>query len=779
MSMTDDEQSYSTLQGDEANSSERVLEAIRHAEKAFRDWQAVCDEIDDSYSLLGAARQGLLGQSWSDARFDLFWASFEILKPAVYARPPVPAVAPIFSDSKPILEVTSELLERVSISTLARTGMHDVMREVRDDLIFGGRGVPWVRYEAGGGKQKICVEHADRKDFLHEPARYWTEVGWVARRHWLSKEDMKKRFQPHSGDAYLKANYGPSYKRGDTHDNELRGKAGVWEVWHKADNRVYWVTEGVDVLLDSGKPHLDLESFWPCPRPAYGTLQRRKLIPVPDWERYAIHFRKISELTGRIYVLLDSIRMKGLIPAGGDVGDAIEQAIRSNDDQIVIPVPAAALAGNASNFVVWLPLAELAQAITGLIEARGQLIEDFYQLSGISDIMRGATEASETLGAQRLKSQYGSVRVQEKVAELQRVAADTVKIVAEIIAEKFTPETLLEMSQMDILRRRDIDKRIKEIEDAAHAELEAFGKTAQQQAVRAQQAGQQVDPAQIEQAMKEAQGQIVSKYADMLAEAQALVPLEDVVALLRDDRARSFAFTIASDSTILQDEMATQAARNEFLTAFSNASMALQGVAAQGTAGAELAGELLKFVLSAHRAGRTLSAAIDNFVKQAPQIAAQAQEGEGENEALAQANAKLAEAEMEKARAQMARVEADAIRDQAEMQRKMAALEQKAQADQARFAAEAEKLRQQAEQNAVKAEEALAKVDLIRAQTMKALAEAGVVIDRQNLDEFRSLADIELRANDQQQRAIDREVAQANRQEDRADAAVATSEGAE
>lgn len=770
MSMIDDEQSYSTLQGDEANSSERVLEAIRHAEKAFRDWQAVCDEIDDSYSLLGAARQGLLGQSWSDTRFDLFWASFEILKPAIYARPPVPAVAPIFSDSKPILDVTGELLERVSISTLARTGMHDVMREIRDDLIFGGRGVPWVRYEVEGGKQRVCIEHADRKDFLHEPARYWWEVGWVARRHWLSKADMRKRFKPHSGDAYLRANYTSHRKDlggSDDYNNELRGKAGVWEVWHKADNRVYWVTEGVDVLLDSGKPHLDLESFWPCPRPAYGTLQRRKLIPVPDWERYAIHFRKISELTGRIYVLLDCIRMKGLIPAGGDVGDAIEQAIRSNDDQIVIPVPAAALAGNASNFVVWLPLAELAQAITGLIEARSQLIEDFYQLSGISDIMRGATEASETLGAQQLKSQYGSVRVQEKVTELQRVAADTVKIVAEIIAEKFTPETLLEMSQMDILRRRDIDKRIKEIEDAAHAELEAFGKKAQQQAVRAQQTGQQVDPAQIEQAMQQAQSQIVSKYADMLAEAQALVPLEDVVALLRDDRARSFAFTIASDSTILQDEMATQAARNEFLTAFSNASMALQGVAAQGTAGAELAGELLKFVLSAHRAGRTLSAAIDNFVKQAPQIAAQAQEGEGDSEALAQANAKLAEAEMEKARAQMAKVEADAIRDQAEMQRKMAELQQKAQSDQAKFAAEAEKLRQQSEQNAVKAEEALAKVDLIRAQTMKALAEAGVVIDRQNLDEFKSLADIELRANDQQQRAVDSEVTRA------------TSEGAE
>jgi hypothetical protein len=47
------------------------------------------------------------------------------------------------------------------------------------------------------------------------------------------------------------------------------------------------------------------------------------------------------------------------------------------------------------NFVVWLPLKDIAEAIQGLIGARGQLFDDFYQLSGISDIMRGASEAQE------------------------------------------------------------------------------------------------------------------------------------------------------------------------------------------------------------------------------------------------------------------------------------------------------------------------------------------------------------------------------------------------
>src|SRR5690606_19369907 len=118
-------------------------------------------------------------------------------------------------------------------------------------------------------------------------------------------------------------------KRRDREDNarEQGGKtpkAKVWEVWHKAEKKVFWVTDGVDVLLDSGEPHLDLADFFPCPKPAYATTERRSLIPVPDWKRYSVHFSKISELTRRIYSLLDKVRMKGLIPAGGDVGDAVE-----------------------------------------------------------------------------------------------------------------------------------------------------------------------------------------------------------------------------------------------------------------------------------------------------------------------------------------------------------------------------------------------------------------------------------------------------------------------
>ena len=762
------EDDTATLKGDERkDTAARVLDALKDSARGdVQDWNDTCDTIDEIYSLMGATRNKLFPTAGlSDHYFDLFWASFEILKPATYARPPRPVVAPFFSDNKPIYNVTSELLERTSLSSFSRAGMHDVMNAVRDDLLFAGRGVMWAIYETGGAEgQRVCIEHVDRRDFRHEAARYWTEVGWVAKRSWLSRKQMEARFK--GGDWRDQVKF-TNARAGNMDAGERErlhfGKCGVWEVWHKADNRVYWVTEGYDDLLDDSAPHLDLAEFWPCPRPAFGTLERRKLVPVPDWQRYATHFQQISELTGRVYSLLRLVRLKGLIAAGGDVGDAVEQLLRSEDDSIFIPVPQAAMQGTGE-LVTWVPLQQVAEAITGLIGARAQLIQDFYELSGISDIMRGASQAQETLGAQQIKQKNGSIRIQAKVDELQRIAADMVKIQCEIIADKFSQKTLLDISLLEIPTKADIAKQVKAIEDGARQELMAIQQQAQEAVAQDPEAGPQAM-----QAMEQAQQGVMQKSGPMLAEAESMVPIEDVMKLLRDDRARSFAFEIESDSTILTDELLEKESRAEFLRAFTEGQSMVVGLAQLGEPGVKLAGEVLKFVLAPYRAGRQLQSAIDEFVKQAPAMAGQMAGEDGDAAGLAEANGKLADAEMLKAQAQMARVEATSQNDQAEMQRKMAEMQQKSAKEHADLQERVARYQLDAASNAVKAQEAEAKVDLIRAQTMKALADAGVAVDNQALDEFKSLADIEFKAADVQERQAERELAQVNREVDRAD----------
>lgn len=747
---------------DDLKSSASVLKAIKAAQKAFSEWQDICDEIDDVYSRRDrqySAVDRVIPGGWEDAELDLFWASYEILKPAIYARSPRPVVSPQFKDRRPVKNKTAELLERTAISAFDRSDIDDVMCQIRDDVIFTNRGAMWLTYESDDG-QKVCFEHLDRKDFLHEPARKWQEVGWVARRAWMTRKDMRKRFRKHSGDAYQSANF--TIKR-DEHDNGSQDgsrKAGVWELWHKAENKVYWVAEGVDVCLDKDEPHLKLRGFFPCPKPAYGTLERRSLRPVPDYERYAVHFGKINTLTSRIYLLLDKVKMKGLIPGGGDIGNAIGQLIHADDDELLIEVPAAALIGNsagAAGFVQWLPIDMVATTIQGLITARSQLIEDFYQLSGISDIMRGATEEEETLGAQQLKSQYGSVRVRQKIRELQRIAKDAVCIASEIIAENFSKETLLDMSQMEIPSKADIEKQVKGIEKAAEQELKALGDKAEEAA----QSGQIQDPQQAQAAQQEfqqAQQQILSKYAPMLNEAKAEVPIEDVMKLLRDDKARGFAFEIEDESTILADEQAEKASRNEFMAAFATASQALMPLVQTGPEGAKLAGAMLKFQLSPYRVGRELESMIDDWIDSVQNMPQQ-QGDEGAAE-LAAAQKALAEAEGVKAQAAMASVQARAAQAQADNERKMAELQVKAQESAAKLQAENDKLQLQLADLQSKDSKTQAEIDKLRADTAKILASIGLDVRKQDLEEYRA-------ANEQQQRQVD--TAMAISQEGRAE----------
>lgn len=741
------------VEGD-TKSSARILSAIKKAERALNAWQGICDTIDEVYSRDEYAESG-----WNDPDYDLFWSSMEIMKPAIYARPPQPVVSPQFKDRRPLPNTTAELLERSVTSSFDRGGIDEAMICTRDDLIFYNRGQIWLTYETdedGGGK-RVCYDHLDRKDFVHPPARKWSEVPWVARRAWLTRKEARKRFKSKSGDAYQTALLAAPQKAGEADgaaDNSR--KIGVWEVWHKSDNRVYWVAEGCRVMLDEDKPHLKLRGFFPCPKPAYGTLRPRTLVPVPDYVRYKGHFRKINSLTKRIYDLLDMVRMKGLIPAGGDVGDAVEQVMREdNDSSMLIPVPGAALlaSGGAANFVQWLPLDQIATAITGLIEARRELFSDYDRLSGISDIMRGETEAEETLGAQQLKSQYGSVRVREKIDELQRIARDVTQIAAEIMSENFDKDTLLEMSQMEIPSKAEINKRVDEIETEAKDEMKALGEKAKQAAMQAQSSGQQINPAEAQQQLQEQQQAIISKYGPLLKEASEQVSIEDVMKLLRDDKARGFAFEIATDSTILTDEMQEKSSRNEFLTTFMGAATGLSTLAAMGEPGAKLAGEVLKFVLQPYRVGREMNSVIDEFIDAAPQMA-QAAQGQGASEAdqaLAQANLQLSQAELKKAEAAIAKVQADTQKANQDIQLKAAQAAEQAKSDQQRFTLEVE-------QTKGTIAETMARIEKVYADIQLAQRKLGLDAHKEQREDVKTAADIQMRQTDQAMSAQDRQM---------------------
>ena len=109
-----------------------MAEPLLESEDAFEDWNNHCDNIDKQYApeRLAATRR----RQRRDKEFQMFWANCEVLKPSIYAKPPVPVVAPKFKDRRPVYQQASEVMERCCIVAFDLARINDLMLLVRDDL---------------------------------------------------------------------------------------------------------------------------------------------------------------------------------------------------------------------------------------------------------------------------------------------------------------------------------------------------------------------------------------------------------------------------------------------------------------------------------------------------------------------------------------------------------------------------------------------------------------------------------------------------------------------
>ena len=441
-------------------------------------------------------------------------------------------------------------------------------------------------------------------------------------------------------------------------------------------------------MLDSREPYLSLDGFFPCPRPVYGTLQRGTLVPVPDYLQYKDQIEEINELTERISGLAEALKLRGFAPGGeAEIVDAIESAMKDTDSRaLIIPVSNFAALGGASlrDSIVWLPLAEVAATVKELILLRRQIIEDVYEVSGLSDILRGSTNPNETLGAQELKARTGSNRIRDRQSEIVRVARDCARMAGEIMAENFQPETFKAMSQVDIPSQADIDQQMQQLQ-------------AQAAQIAGSEQGQQIAAQQPDVAR-----QAIEQFQQQMQELAQTVTIEQVVEFLRDERMRPFVLDIETDSTIQPDEDAEKQRRTEFLTAVGGFISQAGPMVLQMPQTGPFVAEALKFTAAGFRAGRELEGVIEDFADQIAQFGKQKpQEQQGPSPEQVKAKAD-AEAQQMAAQAQQAELQIKTQTAQADMQIKM---------QEAQIAGE---------KTRVEIEKILAEIDRIKAQTVAA-----------------------------------------------------------
>ena len=124
------------------HSYEDWYKTIMGYERSYKRWEARVDRIVKKY------KDDSRYDRNPNARFNILWSNVQTIQPAIFARLPRPDVSRRFRDNDPIGRVASMMLERALEFEIEHYGDYkSAMNNAVLDRLLGGRGVAWVRYE--------------------------------------------------------------------------------------------------------------------------------------------------------------------------------------------------------------------------------------------------------------------------------------------------------------------------------------------------------------------------------------------------------------------------------------------------------------------------------------------------------------------------------------------------------------------------------------------------------------------------------------------------------
>jgi F0F1-type ATP synthase membrane subunit b/b' len=552
---------------------------IAQYERTFKEWEGRADKIVKRY------RDDQRSRNNPNAKFNILWSNVQTITPAVFARLPRPDVSRRFRDNDPIGRVASMMLERALEYEIEHYGDYaSAMKQSVQDRLLGGRGTAWVRYEPhivgeeggeadgapddgfqvtedideaeteGGihreNQERIeyeCapVDYVHWRDFGLTVARTWEEVTACWRKVYMGRPALVERFGEELGGKIPLDTKPETSKTFNEKMGEGASEAVVYEIWDKTSGEVIWLNKSMGKILDTRADPLQLENFWPCPKPMFSTLTTDSLIPVPDFVLYQDQARQLDTLADRIDGFIQALKVRGVYDASEP---SLARLFTEGENNSLLPVKnygafseKGGLVG-AINLVDIKPIAEgLNMAYQAMEQVKGQI----YEIMGIADIQRGQTDPNETLGAQIIKSNNASGRLKTMQHDVVNFATALLQIKAQIICNHFTDDTIVKISGAMQLSPQD----------------------------------------------------------------QQLIP--QALALLKNEPAKNFRIEVTTDSMIYQDEQQEKQDRMEFLSAVGGfLSQALP--AAQSTPElTPMLVEMLKFGVTAFKAGKGLEGMID------------------------------------------------------------------------------------------------------------------------------------------------------------------------
>ncbi len=408
-------------------------------------------------------------------KFNLFTTNVGILQSALFARIPKPDVQRRFKDANDqVGRVASNILQRALITELETDGYFTTTaKNVIKDRLVPGAGVAWVRYlpslqeplqlsestndelaEMEGASpiitdERTPIEHVLWKDVRWSPCRTWNECRWIARRVHMSEDELTERFgeevtkrisfeeEEEAAARRSKSDDGPQ--------NLVVQTVEVWEIWCKTSKKVYFYCDKSNELLDVRDDPFGLPHFFPTPSPLIGNHSTLSFVPIPDYVFVQDQYEELNTLNSRISNLVRACKVAGAYDASNKaIGQIFSPASPETMLVAVDRWDAFAEKGGLKGSIDFVPIDQIAQVIAQLNAAREVIKAQIYELTGISDIIRGQSNQYETLGAQNIKAQYAGLRLSTLQTEVAEFFSELIRIKAFLMVKFYDPQRLVE-----------------------------------------------------------------------------------------------------------------------------------------------------------------------------------------------------------------------------------------------------------------------------------------------------------------------------------------------
>lgn len=539
--------------------------------------------------------------------FNILWSNTETLRPAIYNSLPKPDVRRRFKDADPLGKAVSECVSRALEFSCDTYDFDGVIKQDVLNMLLPGRAVSRVRYiptlaSVGGNEEdepqdaeamegdgdelqweQVVVEHVQWDDFRIGAGKTWEEVRWIAFKHRLTREEMEEKFGEVGANIPLDSAEDDELKalRDDDPVADMFKTALVWEIWDKDNLQVLFIAPSYkDAPAKELEDPLGLQGFWPIPRPLYAIEDSSTTVPASLYDMYKEQAAELDRVTLRINTLIKGLKMRGIYDS---TLSELSELMRGEDNDMIPAQNVTALLerGGLEKAIWFMPIEQSAKVLKELYVQREQTKQVIYEITGVSDILRGSTDASETATAQQIKSQWGSMRLKRLQADVQRYIRDLLRLKAEIICEKFQPETLIKMTGLNY--------------PTAEQKQQAMAQY-QQQAMMAQQQGQPAPP-------------------------QPNIPpsWDEIFGVMHDDMMRSYKIDIETDSTVAASMESDMQGLQQTMTGIIGLINGLGPAVQQGAIPVEVVKELVLTVCRRSKMGNAVEDALDKIQQPPPQ----------------------------------------------------------------------------------------------------------------------------------------------------------------